>query len=164
MSFNLCDNWKTLNFIKVYRYFDRFSIVSLSALTFHKNHVICFNERPLKMMKNAFYFNSKAQFVLKIFVLTFLPYRKNDLIRKIRIISKLVTSSLVNNQLQYTYCAISHEVNTIRQLNLVSYSNIIREIFFFKHHTENETGKLVPDLFLFLKKALYEVKNKWSTA
>ena len=29
--------------------------------------VICFIESPLKMMKNAFYFVSKALFVLKIF-------------------------------------------------------------------------------------------------
>ena len=28
----------------------------------------------------------------------------------------------------------------------------------FKNHAENEAGGLVPDLFLFFKKALYEVK------
>ena len=28
---------------------------------------ICFNTNPLKMMKNAFYFNLKALFVLKVF-------------------------------------------------------------------------------------------------
>ena len=33
-----------------------------------------------------------------------------------------------------------------------------REIVFFKNHAENKAGKLVPDLFLFFKKALYEVK------
>ena len=33
-----------------------------------------------------------------------------------------------------------------------------REIFFFKNNAENEAGRLVPDLFLFFKKALYEVK------
>ena len=32
-----------------------------------KNRLICFNESPLKMMKNAFYFILKALFVLKIF-------------------------------------------------------------------------------------------------
>ena len=31
--------------------------------------------------------------------------------------------------------------------------NIIREIFFFKNYAENEAGRLVPDLFLFFKKA-----------
>ena len=32
-----------------------------------KNCVICFNENPIKVMKNAFYFTLKALFVLKIF-------------------------------------------------------------------------------------------------
>ena len=32
---------------------------------------ICFNDSPSKMMKNAFYFNLKALFVLKVF--KFLP-------------------------------------------------------------------------------------------
>ena len=27
--------------------------------------------------------------------------------------------------------------------------NVMREIFFFKNHAENEAGKLVPDLFIF---------------
>ena len=30
---------------------------------------------------------------------------------------------------------------------------------FFKNHTQNEAGRPVSDLFLFLKKALYEVKT-----
>ena len=33
-----------------------------------------------------------------------------------------------------------------------------RQIFSFKNHTEYERGRLVPDLFLFFKKGLYEVK------
>ena len=33
-----------------------------------------------------------------------------------------------------------------------------REIFYFKNHTENEAGRLVPNLFLFFKKVLYKVK------
>ena len=36
--------------------------------------------------------------------------------------------------------------------------NITRKIFFFKNHAENEAERLVPDLFLFFQKALYEVK------
>ena len=31
-------------------------------------------------------------------------------------------------------------------------------MFFFKNHTENEAERLIPDLFLFLEKVLYEVK------
>ena len=30
-----------------------------------------------------------------------------------------------------------------------------REILFFENYAENEAGKLVPDRFLFFKKALY---------
>ena len=33
-----------------------------------------------------------------------------------------------------------------------------RRNLFFKTHAENEAGRLVPDLFLFFKKALFEVK------
>ena len=32
-----------------------------------KKRIICFNDSPSEMMKNAFYFISKALFVLKIF-------------------------------------------------------------------------------------------------
>ena len=32
------------------------------------------------------------------------------------------------------------------------------EIFLFKTHAENKAGRLVQDLFLFLKKTLYGVK------
>ena len=35
---------------------------------------------------------------------------------------------------------------------------MIREIFPFKNHAENEAIRLVPDLFLFLEKALHVVK------
>ena len=40
-------------------------------------------------------------------------------------------------------------------VHLIEYKE---KIFFFKNHGENESGRLVPDLFLFFKKALYEVK------
>ena len=45
----------------------------------------------------------------------------------------------------------SKENQTIKQ-------NIAIEIFSFKNHAENETGRVVPDLFLFFGKALFEVK------
>ena len=67
---------------------------------------------------------------------------------------------MVNKQLQYKYCPISHKVKVIRQSNLVSSWNITREIFFVKNHAENEAGRLVPDLFLFFEKNLYEVKAR----
>ena len=64
------------------------------TLTFQKNSVICLIESPLKMMKYAFYFILKALFVLRYlnFYLHFLVFKKNGLIRKIRLISKFITS------------------------------------------------------------------------
>ena len=56
-----------------------------------KHCFISFKESPLKMMKKA-YFILKAIFVLRMFVLTFWSSRKNSLIRKIRLISKFMTS------------------------------------------------------------------------
>ena len=37
---------------------------------------------------------------------------------------------------------------------MVRQQNITRKIIFFKNRAENEAGRLVPDLFLFFKKAL----------
>ena len=39
----------------------------IRTLIFQKGYFICFNENPLKMMKDAFYFVLKAPFVPKIF-------------------------------------------------------------------------------------------------
>ena len=36
--------------------------------------------------------------------------------------------------------------------------NMTSERSFFQNHAENETGRLVRDLFLLFKKALYKVK------
>ena len=51
-------------------------------------------EKPLKMMKKAFYFTLKALFVLKIFTfcIDFLIRYENGLIRNTRLISKFMTS------------------------------------------------------------------------
>ena len=38
---------------------------------------------------------------------------------------------------------------------MVRIQNITRDIFFFKNNPENEAGRLVPDVFLVFKKALY---------
>ena len=51
-------------------------------------------ERPLKMIKNSFYFTLKALFFSKYlnFNLKLLVLLRNGLIRKIKVISKLMTS------------------------------------------------------------------------
>ena len=54
------------------------------------------------------------------------------------------------------------QTSTIYTLSNISRSKnnqtLRRKIFFFKTHGENEAGRLVPDFFLFFKKALYKVK------
>ena len=49
---------------------------------------------------------------------------------------------------------------------MASYKNLPREISFCKNYAENEAGKLVPNRFLFFKKALHLVNvdklpKKW---
>ena len=57
--------------------------------------------------------------------------------------------NLVNRQIQYTNCPISHLVKTNRQWNLVSSQDITTELFFCKNYAENEAQRLVPDYFVF---------------
>ena len=52
------------------------------------------------------------------------------------------------------YCPISHELKAMKFGQMM-----MMMILFFKSHAENEAGRLVPDLFLFFKKALYEVEG-----
>ena len=108
-----------------------------------------------KWWKILFVFHSQD---IKIFVLDFGLVGKTILLERYGLFQILWHRNLLNKQLQYTYCPISHDVKAIRIWNLVSYSNKAREMFPFKTHAQNEPGRLVPDLFLFFKKALYEVK------
>ena len=112
---------------------------------------------PQKNDEKCFSFHLKSSFcsqVIQIFVLNFWSCRKNGFIRNIRLISKFMTSYLVNKDLQYTYCSISHKLKT----TTTKFGQLTRDIFFFKNYAENEIGGLVPDRFLFLKKALLKVK------
>ena len=42
----------------------------------------------------------------------------------------------------------------------MKYGQVVKHkiIFFFENHAKNEAGRLVPDLLLLFRKALYEVK------
>ena len=97
-----------LSFVFLYGFFvfrSKFKVMS-KILTYvkvvgfspsKKKLFVCFNDSPSKMMKNAFYLILKALFILKRylnFVLTFWASRNNGLIRKIRLISELMTSQL----------------------------------------------------------------------
>ena len=70
--------------------------VGIRKKSFRKICGICVIESPLKMMKNVFYFIVKALFVLKIFNFFSRHFghigKKTDLIRKIRLFSKFMTS------------------------------------------------------------------------
>ena len=55
-----------------------------------------------------------------LFLLMFSVMLQKGLIRRRTLIYNLWRQSLVNKQLQYTYCPISREVKAIRQWNLVS--------------------------------------------
>ena len=91
---------------------------------------ICFNESPLKMMKNAFYFILKALFVVKIFKFLSLLFGHKQTIT-VHILLNISRSK--GNQ-------------TMKVGQLIEY-NII---FFFRNHAENMAERLVPDL-CFLK-------------
>ena len=43
------------------------ALLKLDSQLLNKIIFVCFNESPLKMMENAFYFIIKALFVLKVF-------------------------------------------------------------------------------------------------
>ena len=111
---------------------------------------------PLKVMKNVFYFIVRAPFVLNIwiFVLTFWVMWKNGLIRKLKLISKFMTSQpgwqvigihILANILR------NKDSQTMKFGDLIEYNK--RNIF-FKSYAENKTWELVPNLFLFFKNAL----------
>ena len=83
--------WQYLKYSRLFYKWDLFKLgLWPSFICF-----ICFKESSLKMMKSAFYFILTALFVLKIFKFWswfFWSCRKNDLIRKIRLISTFMTS------------------------------------------------------------------------
>ena len=116
-----------------------------------KQCFIWFNESPLKMMKNVFYFIWRAFFVLERFkYLSWLfSHIKNGLIRRISLISKFMTlqPGQQKNKL--------HILPSISQW--LDKQTIKQEIIFFKNHAKIEAGRLVPGFSLFFKKSLYEV-------
>ena len=80
-------------------------------------------ESPLKTMKNGFYSMLKALFVCEIFrflSLTFSLYRKNGLIRKLRLIRKFMTSfSEAANQKHLIISAMNYSLQNVMHMELV---------------------------------------------
>ena len=89
-----CKKGGLRNFAKLTGKYLRQSLFFEVGLSPSKKIVICLIKRPLKMMKNAFYFILKAPFVfkIKVFVTTFWSCQKNGLIKKTRLTSNFSTS------------------------------------------------------------------------
>ena len=88
----------------------------------------------------------------------FLDMFKNGLIRKLCLISKFMTPQA---EKQIISIRILPNVSRSRGNLAMKFVQLIKysmKKFFLKKHAENEIWRLVPDLFLFFKKALYKVK------
>ena len=107
-------------------------------------------------MENAFYFVLKALFALKIFKFLsrhFVHIEKNGLIRKIRLTSNFMTSQ---PGLQTIAIHIFSNISQSKDKQALKFSQLIerkKRNIFLQTHAENEAGRLVPNLFLFFKKA-----------
>ena len=108
------------------------------------------NEIHLKMMKNTFYFTLESLFVLKIF--NFLVMYKSGLIRKIRFISKFMTSqsgqqSIAIHILPNT--SRSKDNQTMKFGQLIEYNK--RETFVEKSYTKCDEETIPRPFSLKLK-------------
>ena len=104
-------------------------------------------------MKNVFYFVLKASLVLKIFKFLSRHFGHVGKIREIRLTSKFMTSQPgLKTILIHILPNISQSKgnHTMKFGQLVEYNKIN---IFFKNYAENEAMWIVPDLFLFFKKA-----------
>ena len=102
----------------------------------------------------------KSPVVLKIlsFCHNFWLCGKNGLIRKIRLTSKFMT---LQPGLQTIAIHIFPNISQSKSTQTMKLGQLIecnKRNIFFKNYAENEPRRLVPDLFLFLKKGSYKVK------
>ena len=104
------------------------------------------------MIKNVFYFTSKALFVLKKFNFLSWIFRHVEktawLERQVQF-KRLWRHNLVNKQLSCIYCPISPKI-----MKFVPVKGYNKRNFFLKNHAENETGRLDSELLLIFKKVL----------
>ena len=120
-------------------------------------------ENPLKIMKNIFNFMLITFFVLEIF--TFLSWLFGYVARQLGKSNLLLTSKFMTSKTGQQIITIQILPNFWRSKGnqsmkfgqLIKYKK--RNIF-LKSHEENKVGRLVLDLSVFLKKALYEVKAR----
>ena len=107
-------------------------------------------ESPLKMMKNPFYFTSKAFYVLKIlkYLSRLFGHVPKRLDQKDKFNFKFydVTAWLANNcntHNTHTSRRIGNQTMKLGQSIECNMANILQE-----NHTQNVVGELVPDCFL----------------
>ena len=108
------------------------------------------NEIHLKMMKNTFYFTLESLFVLKIF--NFLVMYKSGLIRKIRFISKFMTSQSGQQSIAIHILpniSRSKDNQTMKFGQLIEYNK--RETFVEKSYTKCDEETIPRPFFLKLK-------------
>ena len=82
---------------------------------------------------------------------------ENSLIRKLRQISKFMTSQTRGQTIIFNLfldISKSKSNQTMKFSQLIEYNRNI----FLQIYAKNEVGKLVPDLFLFFLQVLYELK------
>ena len=108
------------------------------------------NEIHLKMMKNTFYFTLESLFVLKIF--NFLVMYKSGLIRKIRFISKFMTSQSGQQSIAIHILpniSRSKDNQTMKFGQLIEYNK--RETFVEKSYTKCDEETIPRPFSLKLK-------------
>ena len=111
--------------------------------------------KPFKNDEKYFLLQLKSSFRsqdISVFVMTFWSWRKNGLIRRIRLTSKFLTSQ-PGEQTITTHMlpniSRSKDNETMKLGQLIEYNKWRK----FCQKLCRKWGKLVPDLFLFLKKA-----------
>ena len=121
--------------------------------------MVCLIERPLKIVKNAF-FHLKSSFRsqdIKVFVTTFWSCKKNGLIRtwsytnsmirNIRLTSKFMTSQPDLQTIAIHILPYNTHISQSKGNQTMKFGQLI-----FKNYTENDAERLVRDLFLFCEK------------
>ena len=105
-------------------------------------------------MKNAFYFILKVLYFLRYlhFPPNFLVMQEKGLIRKLKFVSKLMTSNIGKQIITiYTFPNISRNKDN-QEMKLGQLIDFNMDSFFFKSHTKNEAGRLAADIFFVFQK------------
>ena len=128
---------------------------------------IYFDESPLKMMKNAFYFTLKAPIVLKIF--KFLSWgfghvERKSLVRKVRLISKFMTSQLAYQTMAIHIFASTSRIKgnqTLKFGQVIEYMEI--NIFLQKSYWKWDREISSRPHFVFQKSFIWSKSKKSTT-